>query len=59
MKVEKIVCDICGEVITAKHPLKISVMEYSEKPPKGYRKKNTLDICEKCEQNLPKILKEV
>lgn len=67
MKIEKRVCDVCGEAITEAHPLRLAVQEYAitetqtwngkTKTNKSYKNINTYDICDKCAAYMPKLLR--
>ncbi len=62
MRIEKSLCDICGNEITNEHPTRVEHQEYGVRNYRGYRKVHTYDICGKCKVKLPdlfKALKEV
>ena len=58
MKIEKIICDICGEEITESHPTRMEQHEYDKSGFKSvYKKIKTYEICDKCEPQLPNLFK--
>lgn len=69
MKIEKHVCDVCGEVIQDAHPLRLAVQEYVAtekeswngkiKTSKSYKNCSVYDICNKCATYMPKLLKNL
>ena len=67
MKINKHICDICGNEIQEEHPLRLAVQEYtvteSEKwngkkiTNKSYKNCSIYDICSKCATYMPNLLK--
>ena len=57
MRIEKSLCDICGNEITKVHPTRIEHQEYGVHNYRAYRKVRTYDICDECKVKLPDLSK--
>ena len=58
MKIEKRLCDICGNEIAKRHPTRIERHEYSKEQYRpSYKKVGIYDICDNCCSNLPELFK--
>lgn len=58
MKIEKSICDICGEEITESHPTRLEQQEYDKKDYRPhYKRVRTYDICKSCCAKLSDIFK--
>lgn len=67
MKIEKRLCDVCGDAIKEAHPLRLAVQEYvttetatwngKSKTNKSYKNCSVYDICSKCATYMPNLLR--
>lgn len=58
MKIEKIICDICGREITEPHPTRVEQQAYfHERNFRGYKKAVSYEICDDCVTKLPDLFK--
>ena len=58
MKIEKRLCDVCGDEITEPHPTRLERHEYAKEQYRPcYKRVDTYDICDKCCSKLPDLFK--
>lgn len=57
MKIEKCLCDICGNEIADSHPLRMELQEYTKGYRPCYKKVKTYEICDECQGKLPDLFK--
>jgi hypothetical protein len=60
MKIEKMICDICGNEITESHPTRLERQEYDKTScHPAYKKVGTYDICKECDSKLNSLFKDL
>lgn len=60
MKIEKTICDICGNEITESHPTRLERQEYDKTTYRpAYKKVSAYDICKECGSKLNNLFKNL